>query len=122
MPFFEAIPADKYGRLAELCRVKNYEPNTVLFREGDIGNRFYIIAHGTVKILVTKRGKDGKDDEKIEVARMGAGRYFGEIALVTNGKFGYSVFVVTLPFCEDLLYAVMAHSHSSRGCVSCLIV
>jgi CRP-like cAMP-binding protein len=39
VPFFEAIPADKYGRLAELCRVKNYEPNTVLFREGDIGNR-----------------------------------------------------------------------------------
>jgi CRP-like cAMP-binding protein len=26
----------------------------------------------------------GEKDEKIEVARMGAGRYFGEIALVTN--------------------------------------
>lgn len=83
VPFFEAIPSEKYARLAELCAIETIAPDTTLFSEGDIGNRFYIIAYGQVKILVKKPNKAGQMED-LEIARMGAGKYFGEVALVTD--------------------------------------
>lgn len=45
-----------------------------VFREGDLGDAFFVVREGTVRVVA-----DGG-----EVARLGPGRYFGEMALVTG--------------------------------------
>eukprot|EP00475_Leptophrys_vorax_P029644 TRINITY_DN4375_c0_g2_i1.p1 TRINITY_DN4375_c0_g2~~TRINITY_DN4375_c0_g2_i1.p1 ORF type:complete len:629 (+),score=169.02 TRINITY_DN4375_c0_g2_i1:34-1887(+) len=79
VPFFSAIPEDKYQLLAQLCTVDNFQPGTVIFAEGDIGNTFYIIAHGEVEVSINK-----PDKGRMRLNTMGPGKYFGEIALVRD--------------------------------------
>jgi CRP/FNR family transcriptional regulator, cyclic AMP receptor protein len=60
---------EKYGRL--------YNPNDVVFREGDVGAEMYIIQSG--KIMITKQLKSG---EEKTLAVLGPGDSFGEMAII----------------------------------------
>jgi CRP-like cAMP-binding protein/Ca2+-binding EF-hand superfamily protein len=84
VPFFEAIPDDKYQSLAALCKIEQIPANKILFSEGDIGNSFYIIAYGEVKVTVKQKNSAGEVIGDRELVRMGPGKYFGEIALVQD--------------------------------------
>ena len=46
VPFFESITDDQYEILASLCTIERFAPGTVIFKEGDAGDTFYIVAHG----------------------------------------------------------------------------
>jgi CRP/FNR family transcriptional regulator, cyclic AMP receptor protein len=49
-----------------------------VFREGDMGNSFYVLIAGDVVV------EKIRDDKAVELARLGAGECFGEMALVGN--------------------------------------
>jgi CRP-like cAMP-binding protein len=51
-------------------------PDTLLVREGDTGDAFYLIVSGEVRVLVGA--------ERKEVARLGPGMFFGEVAVMTR--------------------------------------
>ncbi len=53
-----------------------YAPGAVVFREGDAGDRMFVIAHGRVRIV--KRIDEGE----ITIASLGPGDCFGEMALL----------------------------------------
>jgi NADH dehydrogenase len=55
---------------------EHFEPNEVIFHQGDIGDRLYIIVRGNVAVL---RATDGATSR---VALLGPGEYFGETALL----------------------------------------
>jgi CRP/FNR family cyclic AMP-dependent transcriptional regulator len=61
---------EKYGH--------HYGPGTLLFREGDAGNDFYLIVSGRVAIYKEREGR-----RKI-LAELGAGEFFGEMAIFNN--------------------------------------
>jgi len=65
------------SRLAEHGIVQNVAADTVIVRQGDAGNTFYLIAAGEVSVRVREAGNK-------EVARLAAGTFFGEIAVVTR--------------------------------------
>jgi MFS family permease len=58
------------GRLVPLV----VEPGTEVIRQGDHGDRFYVVAEGELDVAA-----DGK-----EIASLSAGEYFGEIALLRD--------------------------------------
>eukprot|EP00121_Abeoforma_whisleri_P008550 Awhi_evm1s7849 len=74
VPFLADFTEDHYSMAAELTSVSQFLPDSVIFREGDKGDCFYMIAKGEVQVSV--KGQT--------VAKMGAGEYFGEIALVKD--------------------------------------
>ena len=56
-----------------------FQPGEVIFREGDRGNKLFIILDGEVEI--TKQA----DDEEVPLANLKAGAVFGEMALIGKG-------------------------------------
>ncbi len=69
---FRPLPFAIVERLASELQSVTYEPGAVIIREGEPGQRFYIIAAGQARA-----SKDGE-----QLRQMGAGESFGEIALL----------------------------------------
>jgi len=62
--------------MADQMIAETWEPGRQVIREGDPGDRFYLIREGSV---VVKQGP-----EQREIARLQAGDFFGETALLTG--------------------------------------
>jgi MFS family permease len=74
-----AVPFALLDELAARFQVERVPAAHTIIRQGDDGDRFYIIRHGTVAVQVN----DGERGER-QVATMSARDYFGEIALLRN--------------------------------------
>ncbi|MBF0432995.1 MAG: cyclic nucleotide-binding domain-containing protein, partial [Fibrobacteria bacterium] len=59
--------------------IKNFSPGEVLFTEGEMGKELFLIAEG--EVVVTR----GEKEDKVELARLGAGSLVGEMALFDEG-------------------------------------
>jgi CRP-like cAMP-binding protein len=71
-PLFQHLSRGELVALARLTEDLEVGEGKVLAREGDIGSEFFVIVDGEVEVT-----KDGSD-----VRRLGAGDFFGEIALI----------------------------------------
>merc|ERR1719232_1804068 len=74
---------DKWERLtvADSLEAVSFEDESVVVKQGEQGNDFYIIVEGTA--IVTQFRND-ENDELVEVGRLGPSDYFGEIALILD--------------------------------------
>jgi NADH:ubiquinone reductase (H+-translocating) len=68
----------KLGKPASLCR-EHFEPQQIIFRQGDRGDRLYIVVDGEVEML-----KQEPRQHEQQLARLGPGECFGEMALVNE--------------------------------------
>ena len=71
---FSPLPAHAVEGMADRMKRIEAGPGSVVVREGDTGNRFYVVEDGEVEVTVGGR----------QVASLGAGDYFGEIALLRD--------------------------------------
>jgi MFS family permease len=74
IPIFAPLDIPTIDHLAQQLRARLAPAGTVIVRQGDVGDRFYVIDRGSVEVLA-----DGA-----VVAMLGAGDYFGEIALLRD--------------------------------------
>jgi cAMP-dependent protein kinase regulator len=75
-----ALAVLNYDQLAEVQRrVESitYAPGSVIVRQGDVGEYFYILTGGRADVFV-----EHPDGHEISVDHLRAGQYFGEMALV----------------------------------------
>ena len=77
--FLENLSEDELTLLGGAFVYKGYPDNSVICREGEVGNEFYIIVHGTCRITITN--SDGQQEFLRELE---AGSWFGEVALIEN--------------------------------------
>mmetsp|Transcript_88067 Transcript_88067/g.221654 ORF Transcript_88067/g.221654 Transcript_88067/m.221654 type:complete len:836 (-) Transcript_88067:101-2608(-) len=75
VPLFQRLPRDQHPILAGACERRDFEGDSFVVQEGDVGTELYVVRHGEARVLVQGRG---------EVAKLGAGDYFGESALLRN--------------------------------------
>jgi serine phosphatase RsbU (regulator of sigma subunit) len=73
---FATLPDQEVARLASTLKRTGWEAGSVLFREGDRGDRFYIVFRGKIAIL---QGL-GTPDEHV-LAERGPGEFVGEQSL-----------------------------------------
>lgn len=57
---------------------EHFEPGQEIFRQGDLGDRIYIISRGKAEVI----HEDG--DREVALALLGPGEYFGEMALLNQ--------------------------------------
>lgn len=77
--FFERLQPDTLEAIARSCSEATYEPGEIVFREGEEGDRFYIVIAGEVEVW-----KDYDTAGARRLARQGAGHPFGEMALIDD--------------------------------------
>lgn len=71
----------KGGRDTVILERRFVPRGATVMKEGEPGTCAYLIQSGTVRI-VTKNQEDGRE---VELARLGAGQIFGEMALIFDG-------------------------------------
>jgi CRP/FNR family transcriptional regulator, cyclic AMP receptor protein len=76
VPIFKDLTVEQLGHIAAVSSIEDYEAGEYLFREGDIGYNSYVVISGKVELL---RNVDNK--EKVRIAMMESGSYFGEMAV-----------------------------------------
>lgn len=99
----------------------HFEAGETIFRQGDRGDRLYIVVDGDVEVVKAEPGKQ----EETFLARLGPGECFGEMALVSDNlrmatvRSCTSVNVLTLD--RDAFQSLFAHLPPLRGLFQQLI-
>lgn len=73
--------------VADICHEKKYAADEVIFLQGSQSDELYIIAQGTVDILIGPQPTPGlsQDEGELRITTLRRGQSFGEIALVDQG-------------------------------------
>ncbi len=82
---FENLTPRTLTRVADKMQPEEHSAGTTVIRQGDPGEKFYLIRQGTVDVTV----QDGPDSR--HVATLGEGNFFGEAALLTGDPRNASV-------------------------------
>lgn len=78
---FNPLPEDSIDRLALLSKQHFHVANEVILRQGDEGAELYIVREGSVTV---SKERDGQ--REVEIGRLGPGKFFGEMALLTGQR------------------------------------
>jgi len=76
---FEDIPKEKLDEITRALEEKIVPPHTIIFRQGDPGDAFYIINSGKVRVF--RKEADGVETD---LSQLGPAESFGEMALFTR--------------------------------------
>ena len=114
---FKDLEDGELARVAEVCREQSWVSGEFIFREGEAGNRLYLIVEGEVRI---SRTIPGSGEEALAVLKPGA--MFGEMSVfdrserstdaISNGgtrclTIGRSDFELLLDFNREIAYKVL---------------
>ena len=86
VPLFQGLPRPDLERIARLVTPREVQEGEFLFREGDPGDKFYIVYSGAVEIL---KERPLGDHERLAVKR--GGEAFGEMSLLNDAPRSASV-------------------------------
>jgi len=76
---FEGLSVGEFAAVASVTEEIVYAAGEFVIKEGDTGETMYLIVSGEVSVV-----KGQGQDQEIELARIGTGDYFGEMALVDD--------------------------------------
>lgn len=74
---FSVMDARGVQRLADIARPEVFRPNETIVQEGAMSRLFYIIVQGGVRVVAEAA-------DAAEVARLGAGQFFGEMGILNE--------------------------------------
>lgn len=86
-PFFTHLPAEEIAALVPSVDSRHYSAGTTIITQGDPGDSFFIVEEGSVQI------ESGGRDRQI--ATLGEGEVFGEMALITGAPRSATVMAAT---------------------------
>jgi HEAT repeat protein len=76
MEIFKELKVNELAAIASLCEEQDFEPGQAIIAEGEVGDNMFLVVSG--KVTVSKKADDGCS---VDLADMGGGEYFGEMAL-----------------------------------------
>ncbi len=80
IPMFSSFDDKLINTLIEEFSLQKMAENTIVFEEGDLGDKFYVIASGVIEVSKL----DKTNNKNVVVSRLSEGDFFGEIALLYN--------------------------------------
>jgi putative ABC transport system ATP-binding protein len=80
------LTQDQLVEVARRVKPQTYPPDASIIRQGEVGDKFYILLDGKADVYIQEAGEN-----EIHVNRLLRGQYFGEMALLGNGVRGATV-------------------------------
>lgn len=77
VPIFAGLNEQALKVLTDRAREETFDSGSLVFREGEPGNRFFLIATGGVRVV-----KNFDQPDALELARLGVGEFFGEMCIL----------------------------------------
>lgn len=81
VPFFSDFPEPRLEDLSQAGSIREVGAEQVVFNEGDTAEELFLILEGEVEVL-----GQNPEGEKVFLTSLGAGQFFGELALADGGK------------------------------------
>jgi diguanylate cyclase (GGDEF)-like protein len=78
VPLFREIGHADLERIAAITHTESHTTGKEVVRIGDAGHSLYVVLEGTVVVVYPSRSAD------VELARLGAGEFFGEMAILNE--------------------------------------
>lgn len=94
---FQPLGEEAKTYLSRRMSERSFPPGSIIVAQGDTGDSMFIIVEGVINVVV-----DTGADARIDVVRMGAGGFFGEMALLTGQARTATIMAVT----DTLLYEI----------------
>ncbi|MCH7992483.1 MAG: cation:proton antiporter [Gemmatimonadetes bacterium] len=79
VPFFEGLPREEFGRVAQRLKRRTAPGGDPIVKQGERGSSLFLVARGVVRVI----RRD--DDVERNIATLIAGDFFGEMALLHGG-------------------------------------
>jgi CRP-like cAMP-binding protein len=79
VPIFRDLPDDFISYLRDKVQLISHEPKTMIFKQGDPADAFYLVRMGHVKVL-----ESYADGQSMVLAYLSRSQFFGEIGLLSN--------------------------------------
>jgi len=86
---FKSFTDEIKQNLSQKMRQQLYQPDDIIIQQGDQGDSLFIIVEGSVSVRILI------DEKQVEVDRMGASSFFGEMALLTGEPRNASIIAIT---------------------------
>ena len=97
IPLFAGLDDASLEKFASQFVTERFDSWQTVVREGEIGDKFYIVVRGKLLVLIT-----APDHQTVKLDRMQDGDYFGEIALLQGGKRSATVSTLVPTICLSL--------------------
>ena len=78
VPLFQELDPGDLEKIASVLRSESYASEEEIVRIGEAGHSLYVVMEGNVKVVYPSRSAD------VELARMGPGEFFGEMAILNS--------------------------------------
>jgi diguanylate cyclase (GGDEF)-like protein len=105
VPLFHQLAEEDLDRLAQATQRVSFAAGETVVEIGDPGRSLYVIVDGTVRVLYPARSSD------FELARLGPGDFFGEMALLNDRPRSATVKAV------DRVVALVVDKDDFRGLI-----
>jgi len=103
-PLFSGLDDEAAAALRASMATTRFRRGDVVFREGDAGDRLYVVTDGKVKL-----GRTSSDGRENLLAILGPGQMFGELSLFDPGPRSATVTAVT-----DATFETLSHDELVR--------
>jgi CRP/FNR family transcriptional regulator, cyclic AMP receptor protein len=103
-PLFSGLDDEAAAALRASMATTRFRRGDVVFREGDSGDRLFVIVDGKVKL-----GRSSSDGRENLLAILGPGQMFGELSLFDPGPRSATVTAVT-----DVTFETLSHDELVR--------
>lgn len=80
VPVLARLDAEERAETLRSARVESYPPGSLVVREGDAGDAFYVVLSGRLEVAAER-----ETGPPLRLAELGPGTWFGEQALLTPG-------------------------------------
>lgn len=81
LELFAKLTPDALAKVAEKMGRERHSAGKIIFRQGEPGDKFYLIRRGSVDVIV-----DHGTHMERKLAQIGQGDFFGEVALMTGAR------------------------------------
>lgn len=84
---FNSLSDFELGTLAKYMHKRSFNPDELIFKEGDVSFGFYLIYSGTLDVFTAVRIENTSETKNQHVIQLGTGDFLGELSLLERKSF-----------------------------------